>query len=140
MDGFVFTGEPTLVPMSYDCESGTFTFENIVFCSPACAKGWLFRDIHNNTDRLHMFTLYCKNILHLQGPTQMCPDPRFIHEYMADPEHGITIDTFRNTTTHVLATGFRHVSPSIDKTVHLEKVEDEMKDGMTENSFNNTAV
>jgi hypothetical protein len=135
MDGFAFTGEPILVPVKYDRECETFIYENNVFCSPECAKGWLFRDVHNNTDRLHLFTLYCRKVLGLHDHIQICPDPRFIREYMVDPEKGITIDTFRmRHSTHVLATGSEHVSPSIDKSVYLEEIKSEI-DGMDESVF-----
>lgn len=135
MDGFSFVGEPTLVPVSYDSDLDSFVFENNVFCSPSCAKGWLFRDVHNNTDRLHMFALYCKKILGIQGAVHICPDPRFIREYMIDPSKGITIEAFRDRVgTHVLATGFKHVSPSVDQTLYLEEIKAE-SDGIDESEY-----
>jgi hypothetical protein len=127
MDGFCFDWEPTLVPIEYDREQQKFIYENNVFCSPACAKGWLFRDVHNNTDRLQLFSLYCKKVLNVCGHITMCPDPRFIREYMFDPEKGITIATFRaQHQSHILATGFKHVCPSVDQTVYLEEVKDDV--------------
>jgi hypothetical protein len=134
-DGFAFTGEPTLVPITYDLERETFLYENNVFCSPECAKGWLFRDVHNNTDRLHLFTLYCKKVLGLHDTIHICPDPRFIRDYMVEPEKGITIDTFRTRrSTHVLATGSKHVSPSVDSTVYLEEIKKDA-DAMDESVY-----
>jgi hypothetical protein len=135
MDGFAFAGEPTLVPTHYDSVQGTFLYENIVFCSPSCAKGWLFRDIHQNSDRLQMFTLYCKKVLGLHGHINICPDPRFIREYMFDPVKGISIDTFRTThKTHVLATGSKSISPAIDQTVYLEEIKSDDV-GIDENTY-----
>ena len=123
MDGFTFSGEPTLLPTSFNRDQETFVYENSVFCSPSCAKGWLFRDVHINTDRIQLFTIYCRKVLGLCEPIHICPNPQFIREYMLDPEKGITIDTFRAAnTTCLLATGFKHVSPSVDKTVYLEEI------------------
>ena len=133
MDGFTFTGEPTLVPTGYDRETDRFVYENNVFCSPSCAKGWIFRDVHNNTDRIQLFTLYCKKVLCIQEQIHICPDPRFIREYMYEPEKGISIETFRDTT-HILATGFKHVNPSVDQTIYLEEIKTDV-DGIDENEY-----
>jgi len=135
MDGFAFTGEPTLVPISYDGDRDAFVYENTIFCSPSCAKGWLFRDVHNNTDRMHLFALYCKKVLGIHELINICPDPRFICDYMMDPSKGITLETFREQVgVHVLATGFKHMSPSIDQTLYLEEVKAEA-DGMDESEY-----
>ena len=133
MDGFPFSGEPTLVPVSYDRDRDTFLYENIVFCSPECGKGWLFRDVHNNTDRLQLFTLYCKKVLGLHAHVSICPDPRFINEYMLDPAKGITLETFR-TSQSPLCTGFKHINPSVDPTVYLEEIKTDT-DGIDENTY-----
>jgi hypothetical protein len=135
MDGFSFAGEPTLVPTSYDRDTDQFVYENNVFCSPSCAKGWLFRDVHNNTDRIQLFTLYCKKVLGIHGQINICPDPRFIREYMYDPEKGISIETFRERREkHILATGFKHVNPSVDQTIYLEEIKADA-DGIDENTY-----
>ena len=135
MDGFAFTGEPTLVPTSYDRATDRFVYENNVFCSPSCAKGWLFRDVHNNTDRIQLFTLYCKKVLCIHEQINICPDPRFIREYMYDPEKGISIDTFRERRdNHILATVFKHVNPSVDQTIYLEEIKADA-DGIDENTY-----
>ena len=121
MDGFPFDGEPTLVPVAYDHQTATFTYENLQFCSPACAKGWLFRDPHTNTDRIQLLTLYCTTVLGLVDPVQVCPDPRFLCDYMLEPATGLTIEQFRTRTTG-LQTGFAHINPVVDQTVYLEPV------------------
>ena len=135
MDGFAFSGEPTLVPISYDRQKGTFVYENNVFCSPSCGKGWLFRDVHTNTDRIQLFTLYCTKVLGIHGHVNICPDTRFIREYMLEPEGGISIETFRAANdTCILATGFKHVSPSVDKTIYLEEIKSNV-DGIDDNVY-----
>lgn len=136
MDGFAFTGSPVLLPVKYDRVSETFLYENIHFCSAECAKGWLFRDVHNNTDRIQLFTLYCRKVLGLQEAVHVCPDPRFIREYMVDPEKGgITLDRFRErSSTHVLARGSKHVSPSVDEAVYLEEIKCDT-DGLDESVY-----
>ena len=122
MDGHTFTGEPTLLPVSYDAVKSTFTYDNIVFCSPSCAKGWIFRDIQTNTDRMGIFTHYCREVLGIKRHVDICPDPRFIREFMATPhEDSLTIEQFRQQG-HLFGTGHAHTSPHIDQSTYLTKV------------------
>ena len=99
MDGFPFHWKPVLLPKDYDCNSGTFTYENVSFCSPECAKGYLFKDVHTHTDRIHLFSLYCRNILGLKTAVGVCADVASIKDYMVDPESGISIEQFRESVT-----------------------------------------
>ena len=124
MDGHTFLGEPTLLPRSYDAVTSTFTYDNIVFCSPSCAKGWIFRDIQSNTDRISIFTHYCREILGITRHVDICPDPRFLREYMATPQvDSLTIDQFRQPSDgHLFGTRHTHTSPHIDQSTRLTKV------------------
>jgi hypothetical protein len=128
-DGFPFSHAPTLLPTKYDQIKKTFVYDNIVFCSPSCVKGWLFRDVHTNSERIQLFSLYCEKVLGLSClKVDICPDHRFIQEYMVEPEGGITIETFRAVNpTHLLVTGTHTINPTIDKrdSLHLIPKEDE---------------
>jgi hypothetical protein len=122
-DGYEFTNQPFLAPVSYDQSSDVFTFENIHFCSPSCVKGWLFRDIHRNSARIQLFTLYCKRKLGIDKVVDICPDPRFINEYMIDKSKGLTIREFRSKNDqYALSVAYPHVNPSIDQSVYLQAV------------------
>ena len=121
MDGYEFTGPACLAPVKYDQHTDQFTFENLSFCSLSCAKGWLFRDIHNNSARINLFTLYCTNKLHLKTIVDICPDPRFINEYMIDRAKGLTIQEFRNQNSkYVLSAAYAHINPAIDQSVYMQ--------------------
>jgi hypothetical protein len=124
MDGFEFDGEPTLVPVHRDRNTNRFTYENVVFCSPSCAKGWIYRDVHVHTDRINLFTLYCLQELGVTENVRVCPDTRFLQVYMKDPGTGLTIEQFRSANG-TLPTGFKHIDPMVDQTVHLGHEEDE---------------
>ena len=124
LDGFEFDGQPSLVPVAYDQQIEQFKFANLVFCSPACAKGWLFRDPHTNVDQINLFSLYCKTQLGLGTSVDTCPDPRFISAYMHDDSGGMTIDEFRSRTTdfsYVVSTETTHPN-IIDTSVSIHKV------------------
>lgn len=123
MDGFNFTGAPFLVPVKYDQQTDVYTFENLAFCSPSCAKGWLFRDIHVNSARIQLYTLYCTSRLRLPDTVDICPDPRFIDEYMIDRTKGLTIQEFRSQNSdYVLSVSRDHINPSIDQSVYMQVV------------------
>ena len=119
MNGHVFTGEPTLVPNCY--QDHKFQYENLYFCSPSCAKGWIFRDMRTHPDRIHLFALYCRQVLRLTEPVPLCPDPRFIDVYMCNPAGGLTIEQYRADSGRS-RTGHRHLSPLIDETLCIQPV------------------
>jgi hypothetical protein len=123
-DGFPFLHAPTLLPTKYDEIKKSFLYDNIVFCSPSCVKGWLFRDVHNNSERIQLFTLYCEKVLKIScGELDICPDHRFIQQYMVDPEGGIDIETFRaKNPDYTLATASTSINPAIDKRTSLQSV------------------
>ena len=93
MDGFPFDHAPICIPVAYDSMRQKFTFEKKTFCSPSCAKGYLYRDISTSSDRLHLFALYCKKMLHMDVVTT-CPDPSCITSYNIDGV-GMSISDFR---------------------------------------------
>ena len=97
MDGFEFHGEPIRMPKHYDVVRGTFTFENAVFCSLRCAKGWLFKSPFRNNDRINTFTLYHTTVLGHTGPVAICPDVATLRAYMYDDTDGLSIEQFRQS-------------------------------------------
>ena len=98
-DGFSFPGPAIFLPKSHDIVMNIFTYENLVFCSPSCAKGYLFHDARTTTSKIQMFSMYCRNVLGIQDNVEICPDICFIKDYMIDQRMGITIEEFRATNT-----------------------------------------
>jgi hypothetical protein len=129
-DGFPFSHGPTLLPTQYDPIKKTFLFDNIVFCSPSCVKGWLYRDVHTHSERIQLFSLYCETGLGISCvDVDICPDHRFIKEYMMEPDNGITIETFRaKNVTHLLVNASSTINPVIDKREILQSIPKENMD------------
>lgn len=90
LDGFPFEGEPYLVPKSYDKRTQKFEFENVVFCSNECAKGYLVRRFNIHPEQLSLFRMYVGHSVNV------CPDPTFIVDYMYQPDNGMSIEEFRS--------------------------------------------
>lgn len=123
MDGHTFTGGAILVPTKYSVDRKEFQYENLVFCSPSCAKGWIFQDVRRNTDQLHLFSLYCRQVLGLSDPVEICTDPRFLQSYMSDPSQGLTIEQFRSRhPTRLLVTAYQHIHPWVDQSIKAEEI------------------
>jgi hypothetical protein len=76
--------------------------------------------------------LYCEKVLGLSsGEVDICPDHRFIQEYMMEEDGGITIEVFRaKNPTHILATASDTINPTIDKRVVLQSVPKEEEEGL----------
>ena len=115
-DGYPFDGPPVLLPTSYDQRLDKFTFENLCFCSPSCAKGWLFRDAGLHPNRMQLFSLYCHRVLNMEGEVDICPDPRFLRDYMFDPSDGMTVAQFRSQNPDsTWAVAGEHIDPCVCK-------------------------
>ena len=123
MDGHTFVGEPTLVPIKYCPDRKEFQYENLVFCSPSCAKGWIFQDVRRKTDQIHVFSQYCHQVLGLSEPVDICTDPRFLRSYMLDSSQGLTIEQFRSQhPTTLRVTSYQHVHPWVDESIKAEEI------------------
>jgi hypothetical protein len=114
MDGFTFSDAPVLLPSSYDATTDTFKYENMTFCSPACVKGWVFKDVSIHSDKINLVSLYFHKVLGITGVVGICPDPQFIQDYMlTDKEKGISIEEFRkDNEQYIYATKTKHINPS----------------------------
>jgi hypothetical protein len=125
-DGAPFDGEPVLLPVDRNPVTHAFTFANLCFCSVACAKGYLFRDAHSRTDRLHLFHIYVVEVLGLtKDQVQVSPDPMFIKDFMLDPSKGLTLEEFRASSSSsetVVGTRSSGVDPDLDQSIQYSFV------------------
>lgn len=122
-DGYTFDGPPTLLPSQRDSKTLVFTFMNLHFCSPSCAKGYLFRDAHCTMDKIHLFHQYAREILGLED-VRVSPDPMFLQDYMVTPGTGKSIEEFRSAPTVEGVCGTRQpgVDPIIDDSIQYTHV------------------
>jgi hypothetical protein len=125
-DGAAFDGEPVLLSMDRDPVTHAFTFANLCFCSVACAKGYLFRDAHSRTDRIHLFHIYATEVLGLtKEQVQVSPDPMFLKDFMLDPSKGLTVEEFRASSVSsetVVGTPSTNVDPDLDQSIQYSFV------------------
>lgn len=123
-DGASFEGESIFVPVSCHPTTNEFTFANLHFCSPGCAKGYLFRDAHSTNDRIHLFHIYCRKVLGIDGNIQPSPDPIFLKDYMVDPTLGLSIEEFRNMSTENVCIGTKRsgIDPVLDESIQYSHV------------------
>jgi hypothetical protein len=125
-DGAPFSGDPVLIPIDRDPVTHAFQFANLAFCSVSCAKGYIFRDAHSRTDRLHLFHLYVTEVLGLpKDNVQVSPDPMFLKDYMVDPSKGLTIEEFRassSSSSSVIGTRRSGVDPVLDESIQYSFV------------------
>lgn len=126
MDGFPFETTPILLPLTYDSCTGTFTFDNIVFCSFSCAKGYLFRDMTKHADLIILLTMYARTSFNITDPIRICPDRRLIREYLyQDVPMCMNITDFRAATPTYIITNqckSNHTVPCIENTIDHLKV------------------
>lgn len=123
-DGFPFEGPPVLLPKKFDAVKNEFVYDNVVFCSPSCLKGYVYRDISMHADRIHLISMYMHRELGLDARNiNICPDPQFIKDYMFDKTNGLDIETFRATNDNcIYATKDTYTDPNIDMSKQLQAV------------------
>ena len=124
-DGFPFDGEPVLLPKKFDAVKNEFVYDNVVFCSPSCLKGYVHRDISMHADRISLVSMYIHRELGIDARlVTICPDPQFIQDYMYDKTNGMSIETFRaNNPDFVYGTKDHHIDPNIDTSKQPNKVQ-----------------
>jgi hypothetical protein len=137
-DGFEFSGSPVLLPKRYDSVKNEFIYDNVVFCSPSCLKGWVYRDINIHGDNIQLISLYIHKVLGIDASTvDICPDPQFIDAYMFDKTKGMSIDTFRShNEKYIYAMKDKHINPSLNESKEICKVD--KSDGFLDKDLYNT--
>ena len=102
-DGYHFKGPPFLLPLDYNVTTKSYTFENVMFCSPECGKAYLCMDTTTRPSRFALLSMYtgCDSIL-------CAPDRRFLTEYMPNGARGMSIDEFRSRTRRAF-TNYYHI-------------------------------